>query len=100
MPRLIVPSRGGGRKLMRTLRVGAELALGDGDAVGDSCAAVSVAKANTATICNLKSAICILFRCNSASSRSGKDYRAIRNRAGNSHRHRWPRIVDVIDRSA
>src|SRR2546421_6807413 len=36
MPRLIVPSSGGGTKLTRIFRAGA---LGDGDGDGDSCAA-------------------------------------------------------------
>ena len=35
MPRLIVPSSGGGRKLIRTLRAAPALALGDGAGFGD-----------------------------------------------------------------
>lgn len=46
MPRLIVPSIGGGTKLMRTVRVAAGVgvgsgvndSLGEGAGVGDSCA--------------------------------------------------------------
>jgi hypothetical protein len=44
MPRLIVPSSGGGRKLIRTLRAGTGVAVGIGDgegvALGVSCACV------------------------------------------------------------
>ena len=71
MPRLIVPSTGGGMKLMRTLRAGELERLccgagedegdgadeGDGEVVGDSCAKATVANINTYAIGSLQLAL-------------------------------------------
>src|SRR4029453_2955329 len=73
MPRLIVPSSGGGRKLMRTLleggaegegdcsgivgeTEGASSGVGEGVGAGDSCATVATANSNDARIGNRQSA--------------------------------------------
>src|SRR3982074_2051614 len=97
MPRLIVPSSGGGTKLMRTLRAGEGDGVGDvcgeGVVVGDSCAAATVPSSNSATIGNRQSAIGI-FKCNSASSHLRKDCPATRNRPETLDRHLHSRRTD------
>src|SRR4029450_11548060 len=78
MPRLIVPSSGGGRKLMRTLFEGAvegeadcsgivgetegdSSGVGEGVGAGDSCATAATANSNDARIGNRESASGILL---------------------------------------
>jgi len=118
----MVPSSGGGTKLIRTLRVGEMFGLGVGIGVVDGVCSANAAQID---INPTKSAAVDLFvmssevetsllvsprnpdgcerflnfpalrsnltwndiKCNTASSRLGKGYRAIRNRAEIFHRH-------------
>src|SRR5260370_12731750 len=107
MPRLIVPSAGGGTKLIRTLRVGEGAGVssgvgegdGEGEAVGDSCATATVTKINAANMGDRQSAISIWIRCNTASLHSEKDCHATRNRQEIFHRERSRRTDRANDLS-
>lgn len=85
---------------MRTLRVGAGVAVGTGDGegvavgVGVSCAVTAIANNSEAAIDNLKSIG--IFKDSIASSCSGKDCRATRNRRGISHRRQLRQTDRVI----
>src|SRR6266480_2479317 len=122
MPRLMVPSSGGGTKLIRTLRAGETFGLGVGIGVVDgvswaNAAQIDVNLTTSAAVSpfvmlsGAETSLVVLRRnpddckrfldfialrssfarnnikCNTASLRSGKGYRLIRNRAEMCQRH-------------